>query len=187
MHPSHSSQAGWSPEDDEIFKSLWGNGPNTPSCSVKGLSLLVANKHDLVSSTAPATPAASGMKTDQPDARVSSATAPSFGVDDGSGMMSSASVLPVNPVWSVAGGRDGSRTPWDHVVSSDLRLPLVAREAFQAVLLTSATTRHGIEDLDRAILELAGAPQVSQGRREHAGNRHMMIIGSLTNCHFVIQ
>jgi len=29
------------------------------------------------------------------------------------------------------------------------------------VLLTSAITRHGIEHLDRAILDLAGAPQVS--------------------------
>ena len=28
------------------------------------------------------------------------------------------------------------------------------------MVLTSATTRHGIEDLDKAILSLAGAPQV---------------------------
>ena len=45
-----------------------------------------------------------------------------------------------------------------------LQLPLLCREAFQSVVLTSATTRHGIEDLDKAILSLAGAPQVRAER-----------------------
>lgn len=41
-------QAGWTASDAEIFSALWGDGPGTRSCAVKGLSLLVANKHDLV-------------------------------------------------------------------------------------------------------------------------------------------
>jgi hypothetical protein len=45
--------------------------------------------------------------------------------------------------------------------STKLLLPLVCRETFQSVLLTSATTRHGLEDLANSILSLAGAPQVT--------------------------
>jgi hypothetical protein len=45
---SQPKQAGWTEEDAEIFKALWGEGPGTESCVVKGLSLLVANKSDLM-------------------------------------------------------------------------------------------------------------------------------------------
>lgn len=37
-----------------------------------------------------------------------------------------------------------------------LRLPLLCREAFGHVVYTSATTRAGLEELDAAVLELAG-------------------------------
>ncbi|KAI8468364.1 MAG: P-loop containing nucleoside triphosphate hydrolase protein [Monoraphidium minutum] len=39
--------AGWSEADQAIFAALWGKGPGTRSCRVKGMALLVANKADL--------------------------------------------------------------------------------------------------------------------------------------------
>lgn len=42
---------GWTEEDGEIFRALWGDGPGTESCVVKGLSILVANKSDLSESS----------------------------------------------------------------------------------------------------------------------------------------
>jgi hypothetical protein len=38
---------GWTEADGDIFKSLWGDGPGTRSCKVKGQALLVTNKSDL--------------------------------------------------------------------------------------------------------------------------------------------
>lgn len=42
--------AGWTDADGAIFKALWGDGPGTRACRVRGASLLVANKADLVDS-----------------------------------------------------------------------------------------------------------------------------------------
>lgn len=93
-------QAGWTAEDAEIFSALWGAGPLSSSCKVKGQALLVANKSDLA-----------------------------------------------------AGSSD----------SSSLLLPMVARDTFKQVVQTSATTRSGLEKLEAAILELAGAPELASG------------------------
>jgi hypothetical protein len=38
---------GWTEADAAIFKELWGKGPGTRDCKVKGMALLVANKADL--------------------------------------------------------------------------------------------------------------------------------------------
>ncbi|GLC38814.1 hypothetical protein PLESTB_000713000 [Pleodorina starrii] len=38
---------GWTDADSDIYRALWGDGPGSASCKVKGLSLLVANKDDL--------------------------------------------------------------------------------------------------------------------------------------------
>ncbi|KAG2494350.1 hypothetical protein HYH03_007407 [Edaphochlamys debaryana] len=46
---------------------------------------------------------------------------------------------------------------------SELLLPLPAREAFSAVVRTSAAQRRGLEELDAALLRLAGAPQLAAG------------------------
>lgn len=47
--------------------------------------------------------------------------------------------------------------------SSSLLLPLLARETFRAVVRTSAAQRQGLEELDKALLQLAGAPQLASG------------------------
>jgi hypothetical protein len=39
--------AGWTEADGAIFRELWGKGPGTRDCKVKGMALLVANKADL--------------------------------------------------------------------------------------------------------------------------------------------
>ncbi len=44
-----------------------------------------------------------------------------------------------------------------------LLLPMVARDAFRRVVRTSALTRQGLEELEGAILELAGAPELASG------------------------
>ncbi len=98
---SCSLQAGWTGEDADIFSSLWGAGPLSSSCKVKGQALLVTNKCDLA-----------------------------------------------------AGGSSGS---------SSLLLPMVARDTFKSVVRTSAMTRSGLDDLETAILELAGAPELASG------------------------
>ncbi|KIZ05706.1 tRNA modification GTPase mnmE [Monoraphidium neglectum] len=41
------ASAGWTEADQVIYSDLWGKGPGTRSCRVKGMSLLVANKADL--------------------------------------------------------------------------------------------------------------------------------------------
>jgi tRNA modification GTPase len=40
---------------------------------------------------------------------------------------------------------------------------LLAKETFQQVVPTSAVTREGLPQLDRALLQLAGAPQLAGG------------------------
>jgi tRNA modification GTPase len=44
-----------------------------------------------------------------------------------------------------------------------LPLPLLPKEVFQAVVPTSALTRDGLPQLDAALLQLAGAPQLAAG------------------------
>lgn len=39
--------AGWTEADQDIFGGLWGKGPGSKACKVKGMALLVANKADL--------------------------------------------------------------------------------------------------------------------------------------------
>lgn len=98
------AQEGWTAEDGRIFKSLWGDGVGSLTCAVKGLSLLVANKHDLV--------------TDKQEA--------------------------------------------EHI--QEILLPLVCGETFSGPLVrTSARRREGLDDLEQAILRLAGAPQLASG------------------------
>ena len=41
------ASVGWTQADGSIFDSLWGQGPGTRSCRVRGQALLVANKSDL--------------------------------------------------------------------------------------------------------------------------------------------
>ena len=121
-------QAGWTPEDAEIFTSLWGNGPGTRSCAVKGLSLLVANKHDLVPPIPTASPSGSHLQASggrspggvSPGDRTDRPTAPSLtsnGSDQGLDP-------PVNPVWSVAGGWDAAGAASSS--SSDLKVSFAA-------------------------------------------------------------
>ncbi|KAG2434245.1 hypothetical protein HXX76_007970 [Chlamydomonas incerta] len=38
---------GWTDADSEIYRSLWGDGPGSSGCRVRGPALLVANKDDL--------------------------------------------------------------------------------------------------------------------------------------------
>lgn len=100
------ANAGWTDEDGVIFKSLWGDGAGSSSCAVKGLSLLVANKHDLVANS-----------VEQPIG-----------------------------------------------ASKEILLPLVCRETFSGPpIRTSARTREGLEDLEQALLKVAGAPQLASG------------------------
>jgi hypothetical protein len=101
--PRPALQAGWTAEDGEIFAALWGSGPLSASCKVRGQALLVANKADLTG----------------------------------------------------AGGGGGR----------EVLLPLVARDAFKQVVRTSALTREGLEALEAAILQLAGAPELASGGR----------------------
>lgn len=101
---------GWTDADANIFRALWGDGPGSATCQVKGAALLVANKTDLAEK--------------QQQQQQQSSDKPAFGDN------------------------------------SDLLLPLVARESFNSVVRTSATTRAGLDELEAAILELAGAPQV---------------------------
>lgn len=44
-----------------------------------------------------------------------------------------------------------------------LQLPLLAKEVFKAQVYTSALTQDGLADLDAALLQLAGAPQLAAG------------------------
>jgi len=44
-----------------------------------------------------------------------------------------------------------------------LQLPLLAKEVFKAKVHTSALTQDGLADLDAALLQLAGAPQLAAG------------------------
>ena len=66
------------------------------------------------------------------------------------------------------------RTPWLLVVNkSDLasadtwQIPDHLRGHFSAAVTTSATTRQGIGELNSAVLELAGAPQLAGGTAQH--------------------
>ncbi|KAG2447372.1 hypothetical protein HYH02_007700 [Chlamydomonas schloesseri] len=52
---------GWTDADAEIYRSLWGDGPGSATCRVRGPALLVANKDDLrAQAAAPAGVAANG-------------------------------------------------------------------------------------------------------------------------------
>ena len=44
-----------------------------------------------------------------------------------------------------------------------LQLPLLAKEVFKCQVHTSAKTKKGLSDLDAALLQLAGAPQLAAG------------------------
>ncbi len=125
-----SIQEGWTEEDNAIFKSLWGRGPGTASCLVKGLSLLVANKNDL-RAPPPQLPSSSSSEAGSPPS-------PSPPAKDE--QPSLPPVIPVVPVYSVAGGRDLNEAGSSSVSSAstgsfrDLKMPLLCREAFQAVV-----------------------------------------------------
>lgn len=54
-------------------------------------------------------------------------------------------------------GTSGTQPP------RQISLPLVPKETFQHVVYTSARTRAGLDELERAILSLAGAPQLAEG------------------------
>ncbi|KAL6753434.1 hypothetical protein V8C86DRAFT_3028768 [Haematococcus lacustris] len=54
--------------------------------------------------------------------------------------------------------------------SPSISLPLLAREVFQAVVHTSAHTGRGLDQLDKALLALAGAPQLANGAASWAVN-----------------
>ncbi|GAX77543.1 hypothetical protein CEUSTIGMA_g4987.t1 [Chlamydomonas eustigma] len=167
------AQVGWTQEDTDIFHSLWGNGANTKGCSVKGLSLLVANKQDLVKTEEEKSQVISGHSVEilgiressglneierHSDALSHQGTAAS-GADEVSASIGSP--LPVQPVYNIAGGKNSKL---EHMnMSSQLRLPLICRETFQEVVFTSATTRQGLEELDAGILALAGAPDLAAG------------------------
>ncbi len=64
-----------------------------------------------------------------------------------------------------AGWRGGSPSP-----APEVSLPVLCREVFQRVVHTSAKHRAGFEQLDQAILELAGAPALAQGPASWAVN-----------------
>ncbi|PNW72451.1 hypothetical protein CHLRE_16g681238v5 [Chlamydomonas reinhardtii] len=102
------SAEGWTDADTEIYRSLWGDGPGSSGCRVRGPALLVANKDDLR-----AAGPASGGATASTD---------------------------------------------EH---APLPLPVLARETFSATVRTSASQRKGLESLDAALLDLAGAPQLA--------------------------
>lgn len=112
---------GWTDADSDIYKALWGAGPGTASCKVKGLALLVANKDDLRAGQGAAGSADGNASSGAAAAKASSSKA------------------------------------------APLSLPLAAKETFVAVVRTSASQRMGLEDLDAALLKLAGAPQLAAG------------------------
>ena len=102
------AKEGWTAEDGTIFKSLWGDGAGSSTCAVKGLSLLVANKHDLVADFKPE-------------------------------------------------GENKEK-------SKEILLPLLCRETFSGPMVkTSTRTREGLDDLEKAILKIAGAPHLASG------------------------
>jgi hypothetical protein len=127
----HLVQAGWTDGDGEIFSALWGAGPGSASCAVRGRgALLVVNKTDLLQRSVSCSSteggegaAAGGLRVGANRVIVPSMQRPSF----------SSSGPP---------SREGSAPP-------EVSLPLVAREAFQHVVFTAAATGQGIDLLDR--------------------------------------
>jgi len=123
------AQEGWTADDSTIFRALWGDGPGSRTCAVRGLSLLVVNKTDLVPPP------------------------------------SSSSSGPPTPVAFQAQAQDSQQSG-----QPQLELPVLAREAFARVVYTSAKDSHGFDELDKALLELAGAPQLAAGGASWAVN-----------------
>jgi len=186
MHESGDAQAGWTDEDAEIFKGLWGDGVGTRGCAVKGLSLLVANKHDLAAgarrgSEAAAAGAGRGADADTPsasakwnvgegpDGDAAAAAALNLPAGDANGLrrdlvrshldLSGSNIAGTSS--SNGGDGGGAQRGVGSGSATALRLPLLVRDTFEAVVHTSATERTGLEELDRALLSLAGAPQLA--------------------------
>eukprot|EP00955_Chlamydomonas_euryale_P093333 364779-Chlamydomonas_euryale.AAC.30 len=181
MHESGDAQAGWTDEDAEIFKGLWGDGVGTRGCAVKGLSLLVANKHDLAAgarrgSEAAAAGAGRGADADTPsasakwnvgegpDGDAAAAAALNLPAGDANGLrrdlvrshldLSGSNIAGTSS--SNGGDGGGAQRGVGSGSATALRLPLLVRDTFEAVVHTSATERTGLEELDRALLSLAG-------------------------------
>ncbi|GLI68378.1 hypothetical protein VaNZ11_012702 [Volvox africanus] len=127
---------GWTDTDNDIFRALWGDGPGSSTCKVKGLALLVANKDDL--------------RAPRPDNGAGSTT-----VDFGSNSAAISVGASTAHIHGAGSGAFAKEPP--------LPLPLLARETFAAVVRTSASERRGLEALDAALLKLVGAPQLASG------------------------
>ncbi|KAG1678814.1 hypothetical protein FOA52_012854 [Chlamydomonas sp. UWO 241] len=183
-------QAGWTPADAEIFTALWGDGPGTRSCAVKGLSLLVANKHDLAKGSAAGGTGGDGhgrtASNGNGNGSSSSGGVPtgSSGSTSGSGSESEewTGGMEVER-WPPAGSAAAAPSHGDAAAESgasssgggggggggglratgELLLPVMCRETFGQVVYTSATTREGLDSLDAGVLRLVGAPQLAAG------------------------
>ncbi|GIL54000.1 hypothetical protein Vafri_9551 [Volvox africanus] len=102
---------GWTDTDTDIFRALWGDGPGSSTCKVKGLALLVANKDDL---RVPRTDNGPGSST----------------ADSGSNCTASSVGASAAHIQGAGSGVSAKESP--------LPLPLLARETFAAVVRTSA-------------------------------------------------
>jgi len=132
--------SGWTDADGAIFKGLWGDGPGTRGCTVRGLSMLVLNKADLL--TPPGAPSA---------AAAGAGSAGSAGSAAGGG-----------------GGPDAEAAL--AAAAAAFQLPVVPEETFQRVVATSAVARTGLGALEGALLLLAGAPALASGGASWAVN-----------------
>jgi hypothetical protein len=138
-------QAGWTDADGEIFKALWGDGPGTSTCAVRGLSLLVVNKTDLAAPQ-PSTSQPSGHNNGT-QAVPSSSNAGSQHDAQGAGSQAVAS-QPASHSSSSATAA-GTTHQVEQQQRYDMPLPLLCKEVFQRVVYTSAQTGSGLSNLDK--------------------------------------
>ncbi|GFR47845.1 hypothetical protein Agub_g9625, partial [Astrephomene gubernaculifera] len=137
--------AGWTAEDGEIHAALWGGeGGGGGGCKVRGPALLVANKDDLrgagsqhCSGTGSSSSSSSGSSTLRSSSRDVRSSSSNGSVAEEEGV--------------------------EEAEAEGLVLPPGVRSTFAGVVRTSAAQRRGLQDLDAALLRLAGAPQLAAG------------------------
>ncbi|KAK9814788.1 hypothetical protein WJX72_011484 [[Myrmecia] bisecta] len=134
------SQAGWTGEDDLLFHALWGEGPGSATCRLQAPALLACNKCDLVQHAAT-------MQLGHTDAPQSSSRSSSDGAS------------------STADSRGSARSS-----SGNGSVPECPEAAFKQVLRVSAATGAGMQELQEAVLALAGSPGMAAGGMSWAVN-----------------
>jgi tRNA U34 5-carboxymethylaminomethyl modifying GTPase MnmE/TrmE len=140
--------AGWTEADGEIFSGLWGKGPGTRGCKVKGAALLVANKADLAGGAGGGWLGMGSGWGARPRGAV--ARCKLKALLDAPHPLQNAALITNHPTHPIQGGRE-------------VQLPLPVKEAFHAVVGTCAVTREGLGALEEAILQVGGGFGVNGG------------------------